>query len=179
MTEDNQVDMSKYQLTYQPINVLNVIIALLIPAVVGYFTVLLITSVFTFISRELWSIPVVWPGILYYGGLIGGVFGGIIAIVEVALFHHKNRQISSGKIIPSDLYYIGVLALFTYVLEFFSESLLLQVVLFILELGFFLVLGWNISKLSLESRISVNKENQLTTGIIPANKASTENTETE
>ena len=53
MTEDNQVDMSKYQLTYQPINVLNVIIALLIPAVVGYFTVLLITSVFTFIA--IWS----------------------------------------------------------------------------------------------------------------------------
>ena len=179
MTGQNKVDTSKYHLTYQPLNVLNVIIALLIPTAVGYLSIVLITNLFTFISRDLWSISVNWPEILYLGGLLGGLFGGIIAITEVALFHYKKRKINSGKTLPSDLYYIGVLAVFTYVLEFFSESSLLQIVLFLLELGFFVVLGWNMSKLSLETRISLKKEPVLNTGISPDEESSITDSETE
>jgi hypothetical protein len=65
------------------------------------------------------------------------------------------------------------------VLEFFSESLLLQVVMFLLELGFFTVLGWNMSKLSLETRISVRKDTILSTGISPVDESSLADAETE
>ncbi|MHA2137371.1 MAG: hypothetical protein ACXACW_06215 [Candidatus Hodarchaeales archaeon] len=179
MTEENKVDVSKYELTYQPLNILNVIIALLIPTAVGYLSIVLLTNLFTFISRGLWSIPVIWPEILFLGGLLGGLLGGMIAITEVAFFHYKDRKITSGKTLPSDLYYIGVLAVFTYVLEFFSESLLLQVVMFLLELGFFTVLGWNMSKLSLETRISVRKDTILSTGISSVDESSIADAETE
>jgi hypothetical protein len=44
MTEENKVDVSKYELTYQPLNILNVIIALLIPTAVGYLSIVLLTN---------------------------------------------------------------------------------------------------------------------------------------
>ena len=179
MTENEQVATTGYELTYQPLNVLNIVIALLIPTAVGYLSIVLITNLFTFISRELWTYSVIWPEVLYTGGLIGGILGGILAIAEVALFHYKNYDITSGETLSSDLYYIGVLIVFTYVLEFFSESLLLQIVLFLLEVGFFMVLGWNMSKLSLESRIRVKKEMKQTTEITPVKESSNESPESE
>lgn len=155
MPEENQVDSKEQKITYQPLNILNIIIALLIPVTVGYLSVVLITNVFTFISREIWSLQVVWPDVLFLGGFLGGLFGGIIAITEVALLHYKNYKVAPGEAIPSDLYYIGVLIVFTYVLEFLSENQAMQIILFFLEVSFFFVLGRNMSKLSLETRVNV------------------------
>ncbi|MHA1978401.1 MAG: hypothetical protein ACW98I_15975 [Candidatus Hodarchaeales archaeon] len=179
MTENEQVATADFKLTYQSLNVLNVIIALLIPTAIGYLSIVLITNVFTFISRELWSISVIWPELLYTGGLLGGILGGLLAIIEVALFHYKNYTIIPGESVPSDLYYIGVLAVFTFILEFFSESLVVQVILFLLELGFFAVLGWNMSKLSLETRISPKPRIVTSTEISSIKESALESPETE
>ena len=140
--EKQESENNQKNIEYQSITPTNVAIALLIPPIIGFFIVLFITSLFELIARELWpSLAVIWPEVLYYGGIFGGALGGIVAIAEILMYHSQNRQLTPGKVFPPDLYYIGGIMFLTYVLEFLSESQLLQIILFLLEIvcmkGFF------------------------------------------
>ncbi|MFX0185092.1 MAG: hypothetical protein ACFE95_18570 [Candidatus Hodarchaeota archaeon] len=125
-------------------------LAIIIAPVTSFFTILLITNVINFISREDWNLPVIWPPELFVAGLIGGFIGGIITLWEIRMVQNNKRDLIPGKLFSPDLLYIGGLAILTYFLEIISESLLLQGLLFLLEIAWFIVLGWNISKVSLE-----------------------------
>jgi hypothetical protein len=65
------------------------------------------------------------------------------------------------------------------VLEFFSENQVTQIILFLLEVGFFFVLGWNMSKLALETRTSTNSKPTPDTGINPIVESSLDEVEIE
>ncbi|MHA2347386.1 MAG: hypothetical protein ACXACP_11765, partial [Candidatus Hodarchaeales archaeon] len=122
-----------------------------IPPIVGYFIVLFLTSAFNLIATQLWTLPVIWPNMLYIGGILGGLIGGSIALYEISLYHKKERSITRGTLFSSDLYYIGTLMFLTYVLEFLSEHILMQIILFLLEVSLFAIIGWNLTKLLLET----------------------------
>ena len=150
MTKEPDQEFSQHLLRYQAINPITIGIALLIPPVVSFFIVLFITSSFEMIAGQLWSLPVIWPEVLYLGGLSGGFLGGLLSIWEILMYNKQKRKITAGKILSPDLYYIFALIGFTYILEFISDSQVPQSILFILEIGFFLIIGWNLSKILLE-----------------------------
>ena len=178
--EKQESENDQKNIGYQSITPTNVAIALLIPPIIGFFIILFITSLFEIIAKELWpSLPMIWPEALYYGGIFGGALGGIVTIAEIILYHSQNRQLTHGKIFPPDLYYIGGIMFLTYVLEFLSESQLLQIIFFLLELLFFVVIGWNISKILLETNILVEGNSTSSTMIHPADKNRTDSFETE
>jgi len=158
MTKEPEQEFNKHLLSYKEINPTTIGIALIIPPVVSFFIVLFITSSFEMIAGQLWSLPIIWPEVLYLGGLTGGFLGGLISIWEISMFNKQKRKITVGKILSPDLYYIFALIGFTYILEFISESSVPQSILFVLEIGFFLIIGWNLSKILLEKETkSFNK----------------------
>lgn len=124
---------------------------LLVAPVSCYFILLLLTSGIGFIARENWpSNVIIWPQALFVGGILGGFLGGGIVCWEIWMNYANDRPITPPQLLSSDLLYIGVLFILTYLLEFLSESLSLQGLFFILEAAFFLVIGRNISKYMLE-----------------------------
>ena len=136
MTEDQGNDSVQSNFDFRDITIINVAIAILIPPIIGYFIILFLTNLLTLISRELWLLTIIWPEILYYGGIGGGFLGGLIAVAEISMYHSQNRPVKLGKIFHPDLYYVGGIMVMTYILEMLSESLLLQGVLFLLEILF-------------------------------------------
>jgi hypothetical protein len=62
--------------------------------------------------------------------------------------------LSPGKIVSPDLAYVFGLFVLTYILEIFTESTLLQIIIFFCEAGFFLVWGRNITKLLIDKPIT-------------------------
>lgn len=178
--EKQEYENYQKNIEYQSITPTNVAIALLIPPIIGFLIVFLITNLFELAAKELWpSLPVIWPEVLYYGGIFGGALGGIVAIAEIIMYHSHNRQLTPGKIFPPDLYYIGGIIFLTYALEFLSESQLLQVILFLLELLFFVVIGWNISKILLETNVLVKGNSTSSTMIQPKDENRTDSLEME
>jgi len=153
MIKKTEQESNKDLLSYQEINPISIGIALFVPSIVGFFIVLFITSSFDLIAGQLWSLPIIWPEILYFGGLFGGLLGGILSIWEILMFHEQKREVTPGKILSPDLYYIFALIGFTYILEMISDSQVPQSILFFLEIGFFLIVGWNLSKILLETEI--------------------------
>ncbi|MCK4848204.1 MAG: hypothetical protein KAT16_04195 [Candidatus Heimdallarchaeota archaeon] len=151
MIKELEDKSNKHILSYRGVNLISITVALLIPSIAGFSIVLLITSSFDVIAKQLWSLPVIWPEVLYLGGLLGGFFGGMLGIWEISMFHGKKREIKAGKILSPDLYYIITLMGFTYILQFISDSQVPQSILFFLEIGFFLIIGWNLSKILLET----------------------------
>ncbi len=150
MIKEHEQESNKHLLKYQKINPISIGIALFIPSAVGFFMVLFITSSFEVIAGQLWSLPIIWPEVLYIGGFSGGFLGGLLGIWEISRFNKQKREITAGKILSPDLYYLSALIAFTYILEFISDSQVPQSILFLLEIGFFLILGWNLSKILLE-----------------------------
>ena len=57
---------------------------------------------------------------------------------------------SNPQLLSSDLLYISLLIILTYVLEFLSESFILHGIFFMLEIGIFIIIGRNISKYTME-----------------------------
>jgi hypothetical protein len=84
------------------------------------------------------------------GGIVGGIIGAIMVYGEIWLAKDKKIEATAPQIMSPDLFYIGGLALIVYFLEILSESIILQGILFILEIGWFSILCWNISKTVLE-----------------------------
>ncbi|MHA2244666.1 MAG: hypothetical protein ACXADY_06820 [Candidatus Hodarchaeales archaeon] len=115
----------------------------------------LIVSFFTLglnvISQEQWpSSTIFWPQLIYVGGIIGGTIGGSVVYWETRIIKSKNSSLSPAQLFSPDLFYLGLLFTLTYVLEMLSENLVLQGILFILEIAWFAVIGRNISKKILE-----------------------------
>lgn len=124
---------------------------LLVAPVSSVIIILFITSALAFIARENWANNVIiWPSVLYIGAILGGLIGGIVVCWEIWMSHSNNRPISNPQLLSSDLFYIALLIILTYVLEFLSESFILQGIFFMLEIGLFIVVGRNISKYTLE-----------------------------
>jgi len=151
MIKKPEQEYNKHLLSYQKVNPISIGIALFIPSAVGFFMVLFITSSFEVIAGQLWSLPIIWPEVLYIGGLSGGFLGGLLGIWEISRFNEQKREITPGKILSPDLYYLIALIAFTYILEFISDSQIPQSILFLLEIGFFLIIGWNLTKILLET----------------------------
>ena len=150
MIKEPEQESNKNLLSFQKVNPISIGIALFIPSAVGFFMVLFVTSSFEVIAGQLWSLPIIWPEVLYIGGLSGGFLGGLLGIWEISRFNNQKREITPGKVFSPDLYYLIALIAFTYILEFISDSQVPQSILFLLEIGFFLILGWNLSKILLE-----------------------------
>ena len=124
---------------------------LLVAPISSVIIILFITNAITFIARENWPDNVIiWPPILYIGAILGGLIGGIVVCWEIWLKYSTNRPISNPKLLSSDLFYITMLIILTYVLEFLSESFILQGIFFILEFALFIVIGRNIGKYIME-----------------------------
>ncbi len=124
---------------------------LLVALISGVIIILFITSAIAFIARENWADNVIiWPSTLYIGAILGGLIGGIVVCWEIWMSYSTNRPISNPKLLSSDLFYITMLIILTYVLEFLSESLILQGIFFMLEFAIFIVIGRNISKYMME-----------------------------
>ncbi len=151
MVEETEKKTIKNPISFKVVNLIYLGIALFIPTIVGYFIVLFTTSSIGVISRQLWVLAIIWPEALYIGGIIGGFLGGLIGVWEISMFHRRKREVTPGKILSPDLYYIITLMGFTYILQFISDSLVPQGILFLLEVGFFLIIGWNLSKILLET----------------------------
>ena len=177
--QESDISSTPKEIFYTKINVLSIGIGLLIPPIVGYFIVLFLTSSFNLISSELWTLPVIWPEMLYVGGVVGGIIGGVITLFEISLFHSKKRPITQGILFSSDLYYIGMLMLLTYFLEFLSEHVLMQIILFLLEIGLFAVIGRNISKILLETDKTQEKDQSNDSSLSPIEEPSLSSVETE
>jgi len=144
------VDSDKQQSRLKKIPWFNYVLALLTGPVSCYFIVLLFTSGIGIITRETWPNIIRWPIALFYGGVLGGLIGGIILCWEIWMDYSDKKAITPPQLLSSDLLYIFVLFLLTYLLEFLSESISLQGLFFILYIAFFLVIGRNIGKYSME-----------------------------
>ncbi len=153
MIKKPEQESNKNLLSYQKVNPISIGIALFIPSAVCFFMVLFVTSSFEVIAGQLWSLPIIWPEVLYIGGLSGGFLGGLLGIWEISRFNNQKREITPGKVFSPDLYYLIALIAFTYILEFISDSQVPQSILFLLEIGFFLIIGWNLTKILLETEI--------------------------
>ena len=151
MIKEQEQEPKNRLLSYREITPISISIALIIPSVVGYFFVLFITSSLKVIAGQLWSLPIIWPEVLFIGGLSGGFIGGLLGIWEISMFNKQKREITPGKFLSPDLYYTIALIGFTYILEFISDSQVPQSILFFLEIVFFLIIGWNLSKILLET----------------------------
>lgn len=116
----------------------------------SFLIVLAFTTVVSLISRELWSEMIIWPPALFVGGALGGGIGGILASWEIRTAINEDSPITPAQLFPPDLFYLSLLVLLTYVLEMLSESIFLQILLFILEIAWFVVIGRNISKFALK-----------------------------
>jgi hypothetical protein len=127
----------------------NIALAFISASITSFMVIVFVTNVITFISREDWDLPIIWPPELFIAGIIGGLIGGIVTLWEIRMVQANKRDLIPGQLFSSDLLYIGGLAVLTYCLEIFSESLLVQIVLFLLEIAWFVILGWNISKVFL------------------------------
>ena len=149
--EEPEEKIIKTKIGYKTINLIYLGMALLIPTIVSYFIVLFFTSSIGVISRQLWTLPIIWPEQLYLGGIIGGFLGAIVGILDIWMVNNRDREIRPGKMLSPDLYYIIILIGFTYVLQFISDSLVPQIIFFLLEIGIFLIIGWNLSKILLET----------------------------
>jgi hypothetical protein len=158
MLKEPEQASKKHSSGYQKVNPISIGVAVIIPSLVGFFFVLFLTSSIELIARQLWSLAIIWPDVLFIGGLSGGFLGGLFGIWEISMFHKQNRKISSGKILSPDLYYVFALIVFTYILEFISDSYIPQSILFFLEIGFFLIIGWNLSKIMLETETKDSNE---------------------
>ncbi|MFX0123905.1 MAG: hypothetical protein ACFFAE_09725 [Candidatus Hodarchaeota archaeon] len=135
----------------EDISLTNLVLAIILAPVSSFGIIIFFTSAIQFIAQEHWSqIPIIWPPALYLGGIIGGTIGGLIAYIEIRSFLKQNHSLSSVQLFSSDLFYVSLLILLTYILELLSESLLFQGLLFILEIAFFTVIGRNISRKSVE-----------------------------
>ncbi len=136
----------------------NFILAGVLAPLTCYFIVFFFTSVVDFISREQWPhLPVIWPPAIYTGGIIGGTVGGFLVIWETRQKLDSNSPLEHAQLFTQDLLYLGLLAILTYILEILSESIILQALLFIFEIACFIVIGRNISRLTL--KISTTSEN--------------------
>ena len=100
---------------------------------------------------------IIWPPALFVGGTLGGGIGGIVASWEIRAAINENSAITPFQLFPPDLFYLSLLVLLTYVLEMISESIIFQILLFVLEIAWFVVIGRNISKLVL--KVSETTEN--------------------
>ncbi|MFX0173894.1 MAG: hypothetical protein ACFE9L_18575 [Candidatus Hodarchaeota archaeon] len=127
----------------------NMVLAFISAPITSFMVIVFITNVITFISREDWNLPIIWPPELFIAGIIGGLIGGFITLLEIMMVQANKRDLIPGQLFPPDLLYIGGLAVLTYFLEIISESLLIQILLFLLEIAWFVILGWNISKVFL------------------------------
>ena len=124
---------------------------LLVALISSVIIIIFITSAIAFIARDNWPDNVIiWPPLLYTGAMLGGLMGGIVVCWEIWMNYSTNRPISNLKLLSSDLLYITALIILTYVLEFLSESFILQGIFFILEIAIFIVIGRNISKYTME-----------------------------
>ncbi|MFX0015409.1 MAG: hypothetical protein ACFE98_12530 [Candidatus Hermodarchaeota archaeon] len=134
-------DISPWQIT------LAIVLAPFTSAVLVIFA----TEVIDLISQEQWAnVPIIWPPLLYIGGIVGGTIGGFVALMELRSVQYKNSALRPTKLFSPDIFYLGLLITLTFMLEMLSESELLQGLLFILEVLFFIVIGRNISRKSLE-----------------------------
>ncbi|MFX0150832.1 MAG: hypothetical protein ACFFAJ_08640 [Candidatus Hodarchaeota archaeon] len=127
----------------------NVALAFISAPITNFMVIVFITNIITFISREDWNLPIIWPPELFIAGIIGGLIGGVITLWEIRMVQANKRDIIPGQLFPPDLLYIGGLAVLTYFLEIISENLLILILLFLLEIAWFVILGWNISKVFL------------------------------
>lgn len=145
------VDSDKQQSRLKKIPWVNYTFALLTGPVSCYFIVLLFTSGIGIITRDTWPINFIrWPIALFYGGILGGLIGGIILCWEIWMDYSDKKPITPPQLLSSDLLYLFVLFLLIYLLEFLSESISLQSLFFILYIAFFLVIGRNIGKYAIE-----------------------------
>ena len=144
------VDSDKQQLRLKKITWFNYVIDLLNWPLRCYLIVFLFTSGIGIITRETWPNIIRWPIALFYGGVLGGLIGGIILCWEIWMDYSDKKAITPPQLLSSDLLYLLVLFLLTYLLEFLSESISLQGLFFILYIAFFLVIGRNIGKYSME-----------------------------
>ncbi|MHA1973572.1 MAG: hypothetical protein ACTSW1_11295 [Candidatus Hodarchaeales archaeon] len=127
--------------------------SLVISTTSAFVVVFFLTNIIEFIARQepTWiNIKIFWPTILYLGAIIGGMIGTTLSYIELKLWQENNYSITPGKIAPNDLVYIILLFIMTYALEILSESLILQGIMYLLEIGFFIVFSRNLTKLTLE-----------------------------
>ncbi|MFX1505416.1 MAG: hypothetical protein ACFFDC_04790 [Promethearchaeota archaeon] len=140
----------------------NLVLAVILAPLTSLCLVILITNGIQFIAQEQWpGIPILWPPVLYLGGIVGGAIGGIVTLIEIRTIVNQNQPLTPVQLFSSDLFYLTLLMLLTYVLELLSENLIFQGMLFILEIAFFVVIGRNISRKSLEMiTMTEDTENQ-------------------
>ena len=139
-------------------SLLNFILIIIIGPVTNYFLVVLVTNGIEWISSELWRLAVEWPDLIYVGAILGGLGGGFITLGELLLDRKNIRPITAPNLISSDLAYIMMIIGITYLLEVLVEMVFIQMLLFCLEIVFFLVFGRNLAKYTLNPPKDDRKE---------------------
>ncbi len=132
--------------TLNEIPPLNLIISMIIAPISSILIIFFVTSIIELISRDQWSVQIVWPPLVFIGAFIGGITGSIILYGEIWLIKNEKIDLIRPQLLSSDLLYITAIGVIVYILEIFSESLILQGILFLLEIVWFSVLSWNIGK---------------------------------
>jgi len=132
---------------------LNPLLAIIFTCISSFIIVFLIMSIFDYLARQepsFSNLPVIWPALIYAGAVLGSLLGGIIAYWEIWRWISDEIAFSPGKLASVDLAYVFGLLILTYILEVFSESIILQGIMFLLELALFMVWGRNIVKIIVE-----------------------------
>lgn len=129
---------------------INPIFAIIFTCISSFIIVFFIIGIFDYLARQepsFSSLPVIWPALIYVGAVLGSLLGGIIAYWEIWRWISNEITFTPGKLASTDLVYVLGLFILTYILEVFSESIILQGIMFLLELVFFMVWGRNIVKI--------------------------------
>ncbi|MFW9906134.1 MAG: hypothetical protein ACFFFH_17575, partial [Candidatus Thorarchaeota archaeon] len=83
MKTDN-INPNESSKSSEEISLGNLVLAIILAPLTSICIVLFITNGIQFIAQEQWSgIPILWPPVLYLGGIVGGTIGGIVTLIEI------------------------------------------------------------------------------------------------
>ncbi|MHA2202961.1 MAG: hypothetical protein ACW991_04675, partial [Candidatus Hodarchaeales archaeon] len=79
----------------EEISLWNLTLAIVLAPLSSFCIVAFFTSAIQFIAQEQWPrVPIIWPPVLYLGGIVGGAIGGLIAFIEIRSSLEQNHSLS-------------------------------------------------------------------------------------
>jgi hypothetical protein len=72
----------------------DLVLAIVLAPLSSFCLVFFVTNGIEFIAQEQWpGVPVLWPPILYLGGIVGGTIGGIVAFLEIRTVINQKKSL--------------------------------------------------------------------------------------
>ena len=127
-----------------------IIVNCLFGASVSFALLVLFTSLLNLLALGEWTNLIIWPPMLYLGGIIGGVLGGSITSYQIMKVSKENNRLKPRELVAPELIYVGAIIALVYLMEGLSEGVVVQVLLFSLEILWFTILCRNLTTIMYE-----------------------------